>query len=306
MSTCKASWIILPVLDNLEQAIQALSDCCAQSIPTRVLVVNQGSSTEIRQRLERLAEEHDQIFLWSFDPALPSLSAVWNRALRFVWEVGGTEALVVNSDVRLHRDTYPALKAVQQETVALFVSGVGVAPEQFDAVSPLPPIWNAVVSHDAQTNQVTRTPIRGGPDFSCFLISEACHDRFPFDEGFIPAFCEDLDLHRRLMLAGEGSRIFSVNLPFLHYGSQTLMAMTPEKRAATERQITTISRAHYSSKWGGPVNQETFYVPYGVTRTWDPPSCGPTTPELPSCGPTTPELQAWVQSTVRTVPVPEP
>ncbi len=127
---------------------------------------------------------------------------------------------------------------------------------------------------------------KGGPDFSCFLISRACHWKYAFDENFVPAFCEDLDYHRRLMLAGDGHKIFSVNVPYLHYASQTLKTSTPEARAAIERRIGQ-SRAYYERKWGGPVNAEIFWAPFGRE------------PEdrLPPCGPTTPELQAYIQGT---------
>ena len=285
------NWVIMPVLDNLEQSIQALSDACNQSIPTKVLVINQGSSNETRRRLEALAEEHDQqILLWSFDPALPSLSAVWNRALDFVWELGGTEALVINNDIRLDTDTYQTLLNGLRYCLGpeytlvenLFVSAVGVTAEQFEERR----------RHD---EHILYTGDRGGPDFSCFLISKACHQQFRFDEGFIPAFCEDLDFHRRVMLGGLGDQIFSINLPFAHLGSQTLKTMDPKKREAVERQISGISRKHYREKWGGEVNQETYWSAYDNKEG----EILEGTPLYQASGPTTPELQAYV-STVRT------
>ena len=83
------------------------------------------------------------------------------------------------------------------------------------------------------------------------------------------------------MLGGDGKRIFSVNVPFLHVdrGSGTLKGMDPERRARKEAQIERGSRAYYIRKWGGPVNQETFEHPFG------PKPAGP-------CATTTPELQA--------------
>lgn len=79
--------------------------------------------------------------------------------------------------------------------------------------------------------------------------------------GMIAHNCEDLDLHRRLLLAGCGSRVFSLNYPFLHYASGTLKAMTPEKRANLERRIGH-SRAYYQKKWGGNCNEERFLRPF--------------------------------------------
>lgn len=266
-------WCVMPVLAGPEMTEAALSDLLAQSIPTRVLVINQGVDDAFRDHLEALAEQDQRIFLWHHQPPLPSLSASWNLALDLVWQSGGTEALVVNNDVRLHPRTIETLLRIMAETDAYFVSCVGVTAEQFDPT--------------ATVELIADTP-RGGPDFSCFLISRACHQKYRFDEGFIPAFCEDLDYHRRLLLSGNGAKIFSVNLPYLHLASQTLKTLPPEDAARIRRSIDLHSRAHYAKKWGGPVNAETFFSPFsqGVE--------GISTAGMPN-PPTTPALQAWQQ-----------
>lgn len=261
-------WAIVPALDLVDLTLQTCLDLLAQSSPTRVLLIDQGSSEASNDQFRLFAEHyHPRVLLWSFTVPLPSLSAAWNRGLRFVWEVGGTEALVVNSDVRLHPEMAAELRQVRQETGALFVSGVGVTGEQFQDF--------AMQAYELDHTQ------RGGPDFSCFLITKAGHEKYPFDEGFIPAFCEDLDMHRRYLLSGDGPRIFSINLPFHHIGggSRTIN-QSDEARQRFERQAG-VARAHYQAKWGGGPNQERFTKPFG--------------PE-PHEGVTTPELQARVQA----------
>ncbi len=246
------TWIILPVMTGMEMTRAAISDALAQSVPTRLLLVNQGCPDDMRDEFERLAEEQpERVFVLHHMPPLPSLSATWNRCLDLAWETGGEAALVVNFDVRLAPDTVEMLAAARRACDALFVSAVGVTGADFRQTS----------YEEREVGDVLAN--KGGPDFSCFLISKACHDRFRFDEGFIPAFAEDLDMHRRLMLAGEGQRIFSVNLPFLHHASQTLKLLPPKEADRIRREIDTISRAHYRAKWGGDVNAETFLVPFG-------------------------------------------
>lgn len=241
-------WCIMPILAAPEMTEAAIGDLLAQSVPTRLLLVNQGVDDAFRDRLEWLAEqEPERIFLWNHQPSLPSLSATWNRALDFVWGTGDEVALVVNNDVRLHRDTVLVLCSELRRKDALFVSAVGVREDQFDSLVPA---------------NFSESDAYGGPDFSCFLISYACHQQFRFDERFIPAFCEDLDYHRRLMLAGEGQRIFSVNLPYLHYASQTLKALPGGEAERIRAQIDRQSRAYYAEKWGGPVNAETFWTAF--------------------------------------------
>jgi GT2 family glycosyltransferase len=267
----------MPVIDCLEMTLQAVADCLAQTVPTRVLIVNQGSRDATREALEALAERSgDRVLVWSHLPTLPSLSATWNRALEFVWACGAEHALVVNNDVRLHRQTVEVLQKTLASTEALFVTAVGVREGQFQP--------DAVYDPVAGTDEgwLTARSARGGPDFSCFLISALCHVQYRFDEAFIPAYCEDLDYHRRLMLGGDGARIFSVNLPYLHYASGTTKAFTQAQREHFAQRVKA-ARGHYERKWGGPVNEETFVVPF-------------TRPAAPLTGITTPELQAAVQA----------
>lgn len=252
-------WAIMPVFGDTQQLTEAaLADLLAQTIPTRILVINQGVDDPFRKRLEQLAEAYpEQILLWSHNPPLPSLAASWNRGLQFCWACGAEEALVVNNDVRVHVRTYEYLRAVRDE--ALFISAVGVTKEQYEG-------WDQFVGRD-----------RGGPDFSCFLLSKAGHEKYPFDEGFIPAYGEDCSCHREYMLGGDGDKIFSINLPFHHVGggSGTLKSMSPTARAAHERRIGQ-SREYYARKWGGPVNQERYTIPFDPASAQD----GVTNPDL--------------------------
>lgn len=245
------NWCIMPYLDCPDLTEAAVEDVMAQRLPdVRLLLINNGSTTDAGRALgARMAARFaGEVFLWSYDPGLPSLAAVWNGALTFVWSVGGTHALVVNNDVRLHPDLYAALLGVQQYTNALFVSAVNVG-EAYTQYGELPETDHLAVA-------------RGGPDFSCYVITQACHAQYPFDEGFTPAYCEDCSYHRRLMLDDQGTRIFSVCVPYLHYGSGTLNAMPPEARARKEQQIGG-ARGHYQALWGGPPNQEVFILPFG-------------------------------------------
>lgn len=273
--TANPVWIIMPVLSNPEMTLAAISDCLAQSVPTRLLIVLQGVHGPFRDQIEQLAEQEPAILVWSHDPSLPSLSATWNRALQFVWAAGGTEALVMNNDVRLHVDMVNVLKVTRMVEDALFVSAVGVTAEQFAEIQDKTEAQ--LVEHLGQTVQ------KGGPDFSCFLISKEGHEKYPFDEAFIPAFCEDLDMHRRYMLGGDGERIFSINLPFLHFGggSQTIKSLDDPARAKLTRAIEAGSRRHYEQKWGGPVNAERWTIPFDSETDQD--------------GVTTPDLQRMVQ-----------
>lgn len=253
------NWCVMPYLGNLNQTYAAVCDVLAQTIAdVRLFLINQGG-----EKLEGI--DDPRVYHVAHVPILPSLAATWNLALRTVWDTGEDQALVVNNDVRVHPELYEALRITQAVTGGLLVSAVNVGEA-----------WSEVQTRPILPLSVNFPESTGGPDFSCFLITKACHEQYPFDEGFAPAYCEDLDYHRRLMLAGHREKIFSVNLPFLHYASGTLKGMTEEQRMRHEAAISAGSRAHYVAKWGGGVNQERYTRPFDPTSDQD----GVTTPEL--------------------------
>ena len=259
-------WAIMPLVNGRDLTMAAIADVLAQNVPTRVLVVGQGCDPELRRELERVSEDDPlRVFCWWFEPPLPSLSQCWNTALRFVWQTGGTEALVLNNDTRIDPRTVSILQAILTwpKKGNLFVSAVGVTQEQYEGrPDPLFPLskTDSILNTDAVYDSLSH----GGPDFSCYMISREAHEKYPFDEGFIPCYGEDCDTHRRYMLGGDGEKIFSINLPYHHigHGSQTLKAMDPDRRAALERRIEG-SREYYRSKWGsGGINNETLTIPF--------------------------------------------
>lgn len=239
--------IIMPYLNNLAMTKDAVADCLAQTLAVHLLLIDQGSREELD------LPEQPNLLRWRHDPPLPSLSATWNRALRWAWESGAEHALVVNNDTRILPETYTILLDECQRLGGLFVSATGVTPEQYDTYRLADAGYERLGS------------FMPGPDFSCYLITRECHEKYPFDESYIPGYCEDLDYHRRLMLGGDGQRIFGTGLPFAHLGSGTLNDMTAEKRLAWEARITQGSRAHHRAKWGGEANQEIYQIPFDET-----------------------------------------
>jgi len=80
-----------------------------------------------------------------------------------------------------------------------------------------------------------------------------------------------------MMLTGDGRRIYSINVPFLHYGSAT----SKEHPEIADR-VAKGSRQHYQRKWGGPVNGERYLVPFTPPNAIADPDEGTivTTPDL--------------------------
>lgn len=291
-------WAVVVFIDCVENTKETVWDLLQQTIPTNVLLVDNGSSLANWEEMRRWAAEpkghtrydpqtgaevvttedwqkeqaaKGRVFPWRHNPPLPSLAATWNAALDFVWASGGEEAMVCNNDIRVKRWTYDRLEQALRLTGALFVSAVN-HPEGY----------GLDIGDDISLSS------RGGPDFSCYLISKEGHAKYRFDENFTPAYCEDLDIHRRYMLGGDGARIFSVNLPYLHKegGSGTLKAFSPERAEHFHKAVEAGSRAYYRAKWGGGANEETFRYPFGNSPAgkWEFTCDCVTTPQLQSHG----------------------
>jgi len=264
----ESKWIIMPFRNNWEMTNQAIDDCLAMDPAVKVLVIGNSLSEEDREALEAKAVSA-RVLAWIHTPPIPSLAECWNTGLDFVWACGERLAMVVNNDIRVAPWTWKALEKSIRDNAALLVSAVGSTENQYWD------FWNSGQGVDWESNWESR----GGPDFSCYMISQECHQRFRFDPAFRPAYCEDLDVHRRIMLAGEGQRIYSINMPFLHYSSQTIKALDEKTLASFHKAVAEGARAYYQAKWGGPANEETFLMPFNPVALVHP--CGHvTTPDL--------------------------
>ncbi len=267
------NWIVIPFLDEWEMTKQTLLDCLRMRVGGRrpnVMLVDNGSTPEstgqavlFTQACNDLIPDVDVLLIGNPAPGIP-LNHAWNIALWQIWEFGGEQALVVNNDVELHEDTFAGLHSVMRRPLSLpaesptnfstwplLISGIGVTPEQFIHAEQC---ISAVMGYPGN---------HGGPDFSCFLITRECHAKYPFDPRF--TFAGDWDYHRRLIVGGDGDRIFGVNVPYLHLGngSQTLKRLRERdpERAQLIADTADQHRALYAEKWGGTFGQETLTVP---------------------------------------------
>lgn len=240
------TWAIVPFINCWDLTLAAVQDILAQTVPTRVLLIDQGSDGTTRQAIHEFRMHPDirrRVLAWHFDPAAP-LSAAWNRGMQFVAAQGETEAWIVNNDVRVHPHTAEVLSKTRTVRNAYLVSGVGVDEAGWRHAAEAP----TGILRDF-----------GGPDFSNFMMSIEGWQKYPFDERFRPAYCEDLDMHRRMLLGGDGQKIFGLNLPFWHIASATINAM--EGGAAAFSPVYESCAAVYAQKWGGKPNKETYRDP---------------------------------------------
>jgi hypothetical protein len=253
-------WTCMPFVDLWDAyTCAAAEDVLAQEgVAVRLLLVSNGSGTEDRAAAEQWAAGHwPRVLLWHHAPPLPGLGATWNWGCQFAFEGGADVAWVVNNDVRLAPRTLDLLLRGLERYDGMFASAVGVREQQME---------------QEQERQEELPAGRGGPDYSCFLVTREGWEKYPFDP-FL-TYCGDVDHHRRMILGGDGARIYSVDVPYLHFGSRTINRS--EEALAEHHRTNGQHHAYYTKKWGGFVNAERW------AREFDPDSArdGVATPEL--------------------------
>ena len=230
--------VVMPVRGGLDQCRKAIDSVLAQSVDVELFVVNNSVLEDLALTacLADLEAKDKRVYVSAHVPAL-SVSASWNSWLCPLFGLDADWALVINSDVELHKDTYVSLVKTGQD----FVTGVGISPVEPEV--PAPDLGRPLTTH---------------PDFSCFLIRKGVFLRVGlFDEAFRPAYMEDWDYHRRMTLAG--IRALKADVPFWHRSCGTSKENPTVRTELGYREVT---NPYYVSKWGRAWPDETFNVPF--------------------------------------------
>lgn len=234
-----SNWCGIPAYKCKDLTLQAAQDCLNQDIETNVLVIDNSPDRELHDALMALQEP--RITICDNEGVNLGVAASWNAICAFVFGIEEAEhVLIINNDIRLRPDTYRHLLIPSGG----FVTAIN-APQHFDA----PELT------------ITKGPYMSGPDFSCFLIhkwfSEACG---PFNEDYKIGYFEDRDFHNVAISKSLATSIYSVPIPYLHLGSQSIK-QNPELRLANDLQFP-INQQLFISRWGGLPHHETFKTPF--------------------------------------------
>lgn len=130
-----------------------------------------------------------------------------------------------------------------------------------DDALPPPDVFGALLAAAvADPTAGIVSPVEG-QRFMLFLLRRAAWENVgPFDEGFIPAYFEDNDYHRRLTLAGWGSPVVPMHVE--HAESATVRSFTPAEQRRHHGRFAA-NMARYRAKWGGLPGRETLDRPWG-------------------------------------------
>lgn len=84
-----------------------------------------------------------------------------------------------------------------------------------------------------------------------------------FDENFFPLYCEDKDWEYRIKLAG--LNVHTVKETRTYHAGHKNVATNPELQR--QNHVTfQLNLAYYRRKWGGPIDQEQFTIPFNDPR----------------------------------------
>lgn len=181
------------------------------------------------------------------------LSAAWNKGVRDAIADGCEYIAILNDDILLSPKSLDNMtECFDDETVLVSANNIhGHLDNSYD-----------ILNYTEQTKENSTSSEH--PNYSCFMVKKDFFDKVgTFDENFNPAWYEDNDSHKRIMLCGYKA-ITTTYASCVHYGSVTSLLLPPEKRDSGT------SQAYYIRKWGGlpyshPVPddaKETFTHPY--------------------------------------------
>jgi hypothetical protein len=182
-----------------------------------------------------------------------ALSRAWNKGIEDCISKKCDFILIPNLDIFCHRNCIKdLLKFAQTEEEAL--------------------LWTATSTQsvDEFKQDEFETNTLEAPEFSFFMIKSDFISRFKptdpdlsakgkFDENIKPAYYEDNDMHRRIILSGHKA-LRTTGARYHHYGSGTIKS-DPELERKNVSTFT-MNQRYYIKKWGGLPGQETYLTPF--------------------------------------------
>ena len=208
---------------------QPYFDRCVQSVfnqtpvPADLLLIQQSEA--VRAQVDQW-QDHATIYRPGRNIGL---SKAMNYGLRWAFDRGYSEALLMNDDMVL----------TDPRTLTLLLDIIKVAPRQLRWIKN-----------------------RG---YSAIVVTRAITEEIGwFDEDIAFAYFEDNDHHRRVILAGIPWD--DVQIDSEHMGSGSIKS---DSRLNQLNGITfPINQQWYLAKWGGGPGQETYTVPWNGAEPW--------------------------------------
>lgn len=221
--------------DHLRYTAETVASVQSRYPCRTLLVLNRWQGFEAE--LDALASDHSLTMIRNPEPQ--SVAASWNYGISWGLRNGAAAVLVLNNDI-----------VCKANCIDRLVDFSRVHPE-FTLVTA----WDHPDLGNLEEAEEREEWVEH-PRFSCFLAGQKLVERVGwFDESFYPAYFEDNDMHRRILLAGERAVCY-LGARFFHHGSRTVNA--DPNLAALNVPFFERNRDYYLAKWGGLPGCERF------------------------------------------------
>lgn len=240
--------IVIPCLNLWHRYTKPCLDSLRITHPYRIILVDNGSTDETGEEAAKLVGATFQHRRYENNSGT---ARSWNYGIADGFEKGADYVAVLNNDILCHPGCIDRLARRMGDNniamaTALDVRGEVGAPEEV-----------LTIPDDAKDGVAESEH----PNFSAFMLSRHCWNTVgPFDDGFFPAYFEDNDYHRRIVLAGLRAIVHPPAM-FYHFGSRT--QNESKGLPVVSSETFERNRAYYVKKWGGPPGAEKFSTQFG-------------------------------------------
>lgn len=215
-----------------QQAIETL-DCVVSKYPLKLYA-----------RVTKLDEKHKDI-LNRFDKVTKNkqniLAKSWNEGIKQALKDGCEYVIIPNLDIKLYDYTIDNLVDFAKDDDSVIWSGrctntgANYPDDNF--------IVNSKLVYDS---------------FAFFMVNDRLFKEVgEFDEKFIPAYGEDVDMQYRIELAGKKHTCVWM-AKFIHFGQTTIKNCKGVQEGQTKRD----TDAYFIEKWGGLPRQQVYLTPF--------------------------------------------
>lgn len=215
-----------------QQAIHTLD-----TIKTQHKLVLYGRITKLDNKYKDILKRFDNVAKNSQN----LLAKSWNNGIQKALKDGCEYVIVPNLDIELKEDTIDNLVEYASKDDSVVWSGwctnnTGRFPDDNFIV-------NSKLVYD---------------NFAFFMVNDRLFKEVgKFDENFIPAYGEDVDMQYRLELAGKKHTCVWM-AQFIHFGQTTIKNC----KDITESEIKGSTDAYFLKKWGGLPRQQVYLTPF--------------------------------------------
>lgn len=240
------SLIAIPCYNQLQFTKQVISTIKLRP-DQLLLLINNGSTDGTHDYLLSLIK-NSRIAVLEFSKNIGVANA-WNQALTCAFEHLKCEnCIILNNDILLKPNTIERMEADLKSEVNVLTTAKDVSSQCANE--------DDFFSRENNPENIYQET----PDFSCFGVNKKCFDKIGyFDDQIYPAYFEDNDYHRRILLAGLKAQKNNNN-EYWHYGSRTLQSDPLVKDWL--HYCYTLNRQYYAKKWGGDVDDEKYTIPF--------------------------------------------